>query len=451
LEELKVRWKKASLENCPGVPCPSLGPPGPCSSIVATPTGPSSVSVSFVPPTSDGGSPITGYVVTATTAGPSAPAKRKSSAIITATGTAPPIIVTGLTLGVNYIFTVLATNAVGPSPTIVTITTVKPCVINTATAASSSPTLTANAILTNITHSTTIATGIGTATGLPAGVTASWSAGTITISGTPTVTGTFNYTIPLTGGCGSVNATGTITVTPAAAFTPCSTMPLFAVDGSFYTIVTIGTQCWTKENLRVRKYNDGTDIRFDKSGGTAGGAAQTWTGMGLDYGAYTIYAHDSTGSGPGAISNLANYGYMYNYYAVAGIITVGGTSTKNICPTGYHVPTDSDWNKLVKFIDSGADTTINAQSSSAGTKLKKDATLWTTNSGTDDYGFSALPGGYRNSSGSFSDIRDFALYWSATENGISDAWSRDLLFLNGSVGRGNSGKVVGASVRCLRD
>jgi hypothetical protein len=68
-------------------------------------------------------------------------------------------------------------------------------------------------VLTDITHATTGATGIGTATGLPAGVTAAFASNTITISGTPTVSGTFNYTIPLTGGCGAVNATGTITVT----------------------------------------------------------------------------------------------------------------------------------------------------------------------------------------------------------------------------------------------
>ena len=81
LDEIKVRWKKAALENCPGVPCNTLSAPGPCSSIVAIPTGPTSVSVSFVPPTSDGGSPITGYIVTATST-PSAPAKRKTTAAI---------------------------------------------------------------------------------------------------------------------------------------------------------------------------------------------------------------------------------------------------------------------------------------------------------------------------------------------------------------------------------
>ena len=71
-----------------------------------------------------------------------------------------------------------------------------------------------NTVLTNITHATTGATGIGAAAGLPAGVTAAWAANVITISGTPTASGIFNYTIPLTGGCGAVNATGTITVTP---------------------------------------------------------------------------------------------------------------------------------------------------------------------------------------------------------------------------------------------
>jgi hypothetical protein len=90
---------------------------------------------------------------------------------------------------------------------------------NTTGAASSSPTLCINTALTNITHTTTGATGVGTATGLPNDVSATWSSNTITISGTPSQSGTFNYSIPLSGGCGSVNATGTIIVTAAKTIT----------------------------------------------------------------------------------------------------------------------------------------------------------------------------------------------------------------------------------------
>jgi hypothetical protein len=86
--------------------------------------------------------------------------------------------------------------------------------LNSAGAASSSPTPCINTLMTSITHTTTGATGIGTATGLPAGVTATWATNTITISGTPAATGVFAYTIPLTGGCGGVNATGIVTVNP---------------------------------------------------------------------------------------------------------------------------------------------------------------------------------------------------------------------------------------------
>ena len=101
---------------------------------------------------------------------------------------------------------------------------------NTVSAPSSSPTVCVNTSLTNITHATTGATGIGAPTGLPAGVTANWSGNTITISGTPTVTGTFNYTIPLTGGCGTVNATGTITVSPDNTVTGPSSTPTLCIN-----------------------------------------------------------------------------------------------------------------------------------------------------------------------------------------------------------------------------
>ncbi|OXB08655.1 hypothetical protein B0A81_10155 [Flavobacterium plurextorum] len=107
---------------------------------------------------------------------------------------------------------------------------------NTTTGASSSPTVCINNAITNITHTTTGATGIGSASGLPAGVTAAWASNTITISGTPTVSGTFNYSIPLTGSCGSVNAIGTINVTPANTAGLASSNPTLCINTALVNI-----------------------------------------------------------------------------------------------------------------------------------------------------------------------------------------------------------------------
>ena len=113
---------------------------------------------------------------------------------------------------------------------------------NTVGAASSTPTLCISTALTAITHATTGATGIGAATGLPAGVTAAWAANTITISGTPTVAGVFNYTIPLAGGCGPVlNATGTITVSANNTVGAASSTPTLCIS----TVLTAITHATT--------------------------------------------------------------------------------------------------------------------------------------------------------------------------------------------------------------
>ncbi len=121
--------------------------------------------------------------------------------------------------GNNYRVTV--TDYLGCSATSAA-TTVTVTANNTAGAASSSPTACMNTAIAPITHTTTGATGIGAPTNLPAGLAASFASNIITISGTPSAAGRFNYSIPLTGGCGVVNATGTITInaSPAAVITP---------------------------------------------------------------------------------------------------------------------------------------------------------------------------------------------------------------------------------------
>ena len=118
----------------------------------------------------------------------------------------------------------------------------------TAATPSTDPTLCVNTALTDITIATTGATGIGTATDLPAGVTASWASDVITITGTPTAIGTYNYSIPLTGGCGTVNATGTITVNDVSASSETQTACDSLVwNGTTYT--TSGTYTYTTTNM----------------------------------------------------------------------------------------------------------------------------------------------------------------------------------------------------------
>ena len=223
---------------------------------------------------------------------------------------------------------------------------------------------------------------------------------------------------------------GVVAKIPTVAFMSCPGLATVTdVDNNAYNTVLIGTQCWTKENLKVTKYNDGASIPLNNTY-TSGTVSTVW--QGLTTGAYAIYDNQASSG-----TNATNYGFLYNWYAAKGIATTGSTTYKNLCPTGFHVPTDSDWSKLVIFIDSGADTssTSATQSSSAGTKLRKNDALWTTNTGTDDYLFSALPGGYRSRDGDFFNIRGLASFWSATEFDNFSAWDRNLTSLNGNVYR----------------
>jgi uncharacterized protein (TIGR02145 family) len=235
------------------------------------------------------------------------------------------------------------------------------------------------------------------------------------------------------------NCTGVPCVT-APSFT-CGTSTVSDIDGNSYNTVLIGTQCWTKENLKVSKYNDGTAIP-DETANTAG-----WGGLAT--GARSDYT--------GEASYIATYGYLYNWYAAAGIVTNLGSPTKNICPTGWHVPTDGEWTSLIQFIvptETISATVIGSQSPTAGGKLKSTSTaMWPAPGfpGSDNYGFSAFPGGYRNDDGSFFVFGNLAFFWSATENATNSSLLRYLNRFNSEVYRLNSYKSVGASVRCLRD
>jgi uncharacterized protein (TIGR02145 family) len=215
----------------------------------------------------------------------------------------------------------------------------------------------------------------------------------------------------------------------------CGTSAISDIDGNSYNTVLIGTQCWTKENLKVTKYNDGTPIP-DETANTAG-----WGG-GLDRAARSDY----TGA-----TSIA-YGYLYNWYAAKGVSSSGSTSYKNICPTGWHVSTYDEW------------TALGTQLGGllvAGGKLKSTVTNVTRNSGlgwnpasppspgTDDYGFSALPGGYND--GTFREFRESANFWTATDFSSSYAYTRVMTNIDSWLRNPSQHKSTGLSVRCLKD
>jgi uncharacterized protein (TIGR02145 family) len=216
------------------------------------------------------------------------------------------------------------------------------------------------------------------------------------------------------------------------------------IDGNVYPVVGIGSQCWTKENLRVTKYRDGSIIPLDESGGATGdGTGQIWSSR--TTGARTVNGHNAI--------NLATYGYLYNWYAVSDI--------KGLCPNGWHVPFDGDWTVMIQSLDPSQLVNnenvfifLGTQSTIVGGKLKKTGTTyWSSpNTGaTNEIGFSILPGGNRNSVGSFSNIRNGALFWSASVVNSKYAWRRSLSYNDGGVARFFNDKQDGFSVRCLKD
>ncbi len=199
----------------------------------------------------------------------------------------------------------------------------------TAGAASSTPTLCINTALTNITHPTTGATGIGSASGLPAGVSAAWASNTITISGTPTASGTFNYSIPLTGGCSSANATGTITVTPNNTAGGASSTPTLCVNTALTNITHTTTGATGISNDGVSGAN-----------GLPAGVSATWA------------SNTITISGTPTATGTFNYSIALT----GGCGSINATGTITVLNSGSQA--DPPTNLLVEVIKSGSNMNI---------------------------------------------------------------------------------------------
>jgi len=196
------------------------------------------------------------------------------------------------------------------------------------------------------------------------------------------------------------------------------------IDGNSYKTVTIGAQTWMAENLKTSKYSDGTAIPNITDN-------TQWSN--LTSGAWCYYDNN--------VANNAKYGKLYNWYAVSK--TTNGN--KNICPTGWHVPTDAEWTVLTDYL--GGESVAGGKMKEVGTTNWNSPNTDATNTSL----FTGLPGGYRSANGYYSNIGSFGYWWSSSEYGTDDAWLRYLNNYNGNAYRYYYYKKNGFSVRCLRD
>jgi uncharacterized protein (TIGR02145 family) len=241
-----------------------------------------------------------------------------------------------------------------------------------------------------------------------------------TISGTPNTAGKVTFAIDFGGKTCSVN----INVEDAAQTIGKPGPNITDSEGNSYKTVTIGTQQWMAENLKVSKYSDGTSIPNITDN-------TQWSN--LTTGAWSFYNND--------VANNVKYGKLYNWYAVSKT----SNSNKNVCPTGWHVPTDAEWTVLTEYLGG---------SNVAGGKMKEAGTASWNSPNTDATNtslFSALPGGYSIQTGGGNSIGSGGYWWSSTEKDLENAVAIELYKNIGIVNNFKCSKPNGFSVRCLRD
>ena len=190
------------------------------------------------------------------------------------------------------------------------------------------------------------------------------------------------------------------------------------IDGNVYNTVSIGGQCWTVEDLRTSKYNDGTAIR-------TGLDSAAWVNDTI--GAYAIYNND--------VANNATYGKLYNWRAVM---------TGKLAISGWHVPDTTEFSTLGNFLGGFAD---------AGGKLKAVSTLWGLGNvgATNSSGFTALPGGFRSQHAFYASKGVESLWWTTTTTQVDWAIAYRTLGAFSDFQKVNSIRKRGYSVRLIKD
>ena len=215
----------------------------------------------------------------------------------------------------------------------------------------------------------------------------------------------------------------------------CGISTVSDVDNNTYNTVQIGTQCWTQSNLKVSKYRNGDSIPEILNN-------NIWTQYGsAGVGARCAYNNNSV--------NQSTYGILYNGYSTS--------DPRGLCPTGWNIPSETDWNKLVKFLDPLADTAcVNIawcfQGSVAGGMMKTSSGWNAPNTGANNSSqFSALPGGIRMPYGTFDVIGASANWWTQSSHTESLAAWRNVYHNHASVHRAIFDKAHGFSIRCIKN
>jgi uncharacterized protein (TIGR02145 family) len=329
-------------------------------------------------------------------------------------GVTSPKQITGLTNGTQYAFAVSAVNTAGESVLsgVQTATPQATVVAPTITTQPKSDTVTAGqSVMFSVTATGTAPLSYQWALGgtaISGATSSSYSISNVQVANAGTYTVTVsNGTLP------NATSTGAVLTLNAATGT------VSDIDGNVYDTVRIGTQVWMVENLKTTKYNDGTAIPLATD-------SATWSIT--TSGEFCWYNNDA--------SYKSTYGALYNWYAV---------NTGKLAPSGWHVPTDSEWTILTTYLgDTGA----------AGGALREVGTThWISpNTGaTNTSGFSALPGGYRDQSSLFIGLGSFGNWWSSTAWSSVWSWYRYIVDNKTDVGVSYCGDVLGFSVRCIKN
>ena len=205
-------------------------------------------------------------------------------------------------------------------------------------------------------------------------------------------------------------------------------------DGNFYKTVTIGTQVWMAENLKVTHYPNGDTIPLVTDNNAWGDLADDNTSD-----AYCYYNNNAN-------NEADTYGALYTYAAAIGDNWQrDNTANQGVCPDGWHLPTVAEWDALMNYLGTNS-----------GSKLAGNAELWqdgalvqSADFGTS--GFSALPGGDRSASGKFWDLGYWGYWWCADEYREEQAYFRYQWYDHTEGGTEYWEKSYGLPVRCVKD